>query len=150
MTYKGSYYCGFLRRSEKRINCQHLSICPETWIQTGHQITKIPQVDQYMKTVTNLINSQTEDVSKEVVALWGRWWVLSDLRTFFICMSFILKDLFYSRVTVFSATKLCYQNTFTAIHWKLIQSCQKMGYTKENLFFRVVPKNKILAYGNTF
>ena len=103
-----------------------------------------------MKTVTNLINSQTEDVSKEVVALWGRWWVLSDLRTFFICMSFILKDLFYSRVTVFSATKLCYQNTFTAIHWKLIQSCQKMGYTKENLFFRVVPKNKILAYGNTF
>ena len=84
------------------------------------------KVDQYMKTVTNLINSQTEDVSKEVVALWGRWWVLSDLRTFFICMSFILKDLFYSRVTVFSATKLCYQNTFTAIHWKLIQSCPKI------------------------
>ena len=41
----------------------------KNWIQTGHQITKIPQVDQYMKTVTNLINSQTEDVSKEVVAL---------------------------------------------------------------------------------
>ena len=69
MTYKGSYHCGFLRRGKKRINCQHLSICPEPRIQTGHQITKIPQVDQYMKTVTNLINSQTEDVSKEVVAL---------------------------------------------------------------------------------